>query len=155
MISHVSDMLKHNLRFLRRTQASEFVTGFVEAGVGELRALGERGGEASAGQVEFTEPGVGDAAEVQGVGLAPGVLALRVYRAVESRRAGRPAPAPPSPRRRRVGHGPGPGAARRESARSRRGAPGSARWMPASAVGHSVRAGSECPRKAEGVPLGA
>ena len=35
----------------------------------------KRGGEASAGQVEFAEPGVDDAAEVQCFGLSPGVRA--------------------------------------------------------------------------------
>lgn len=65
------------------TEANEFGSGLGQSGVSQLLALGQRGGEASAGQGEFAEPGVGDAAEVQRVGLAPGVLALRVDRAVE------------------------------------------------------------------------
>ena len=48
------------------TESGEFGASVGQAGVGELLALGQRGGEASAGQVEFAEPGVGDPAEVRG-----------------------------------------------------------------------------------------
>ena len=50
--------------------------GFGNAAVAEFFAKGESGGEALAGEFGFAKTQVGEAAEVETVGLTPGVLAV-------------------------------------------------------------------------------
>jgi hypothetical protein len=51
-------------------------TGFFDAAMAEFLAEGECGGEALAGEFGFAKTEVGEAAEMETVGLAPGVLAV-------------------------------------------------------------------------------
>src|SRR5262245_136346 len=64
-------------------EPSEFSAGFGQTWVRELLALDERGSEALSGQLDLAEAGVGDAAQVQPIGLPPGVLAFRMDRTVQ------------------------------------------------------------------------
>lgn len=57
--------------------------GFVDAAVGEVFAKFEGGGEALECELLFAEAQVGEAAEVETVGLAPGVLAIGLLGFVE------------------------------------------------------------------------
>ena len=50
--------------------------GFLRCGHGRVFREGESGGEALAGEFGFAETEMGEAAEVETVGLAPGVLAI-------------------------------------------------------------------------------
>ena len=61
----------------------EGTAGFLDASMAEALPDFERGGEALAGQLALAESQVGHAAEVQAVGLSPGILAVRVHGAVE------------------------------------------------------------------------
>jgi hypothetical protein len=51
--------------------------------VAEALAEVEGCGQTLPGELFFAEPQVGDAAEVQAIGLSPGVLAIRVFGTVE------------------------------------------------------------------------
>lgn len=61
----------------------EGTLGFVGFGMCEFCAEGEGGGETLAGEFGLAEAEMGDAAEVQGIGLTPGVLAFGMLGEVE------------------------------------------------------------------------
>lgn len=61
----------------------EGAAGFFDAAVSEALAGFEGGGEALAGEFVFAEAEVRDAAEMETVGFAPGILAVRRFRTVE------------------------------------------------------------------------
>jgi hypothetical protein len=63
----------------RTAAAAELVEGalgFVGFGMGQFCAESEGGGKTLAGEFGFAEADMGDATKMQGIGLAPGVLAL-------------------------------------------------------------------------------
>ena len=61
----------------------ESATGFFDAPMAQLFADSESGGEASAGEFGFAKTQVSETAEVETVGLAPGVLAVGFDREIE------------------------------------------------------------------------
>src|ERR1022692_2894025 len=64
-------------------QAFHGATGFLNPPMPKPLAEFQRSGEALAGQLALAEAQVGDAAEVQAVGLPPGILTIRLFGAVE------------------------------------------------------------------------
>ncbi len=61
----------------------ESAARFLCASVAEALAECESGGETLAGEFALTESEVGEAAEVETIGLSPGVFAIRVFGAIE------------------------------------------------------------------------
>jgi hypothetical protein len=66
-----------------RRQKFKGAASLFDAAVAQALAQFEGGGEALARELVFAEPKVSDAAEVEAVGLSPGVLAVGRFRAVE------------------------------------------------------------------------
>ena len=67
----------------RRRQRCKSAPSLLDAAVAQALTQFESGGEALSRELVFAEPLVSDAAEVETIGFAPGVLAVRRFRAVE------------------------------------------------------------------------